>query len=996
MATQNPLEMEGTYPLPEAQLDRFLLKALVPFPSADDLVTVLERTTGAVDDQPSTGRRRGDAAGDDRAHPPGADRQPRAAPRRRPRRRHAARRRPATPSASPATCASAPRPAAPRRWCWRARCGRCSTGARASPSTTSAPSRRRRCATGSSRLRGGRRRRHRRRPRRRRCSTRCRRRAPACAARTVTHRWPSTPTSCCRRPLLAQLERLQLRTRRRLAGRFAGEHRSPHFGVVGRLRRLPRVPPRRRLPAHRLPAVRPHRAPVPPPVRGRGRRRRCASCSTARRRWASTASSTRPCGWPRRSASSRSLRRDTRDAAHRAGGATRRAGSPGATPPRSLFATSPRSTPPGRPTSPRAAGDVLGRPGPVGVTVVISDLLNEGWDRRHRPARRPRRRHDRAPRARRGGAAPRRSAATSRWSTSRPARRSRSACPPTQLQRVHPGRRALARRDRRPLPQPRRHLRPGPRRRRPSPTSSSAPGASSRSRRGRMSVRSTRPGLALLALAVPVVLAHVLRPRRTPMTVSSILLWRRLERPVSAAQPWQRLRWSLLLLAQLLAVAAARRSRSPGRSGWRRRRSPQHTVFIIDASGSMAATDGSPDRLADAATAPSSSRDELPRGGVASVVVAADTARVALTASADDDEFERALRTIDVAPRAAPTSPTPSPSPRASRRAPRRSASCFVTDGGLTAEEAALLPAGTRIERDRHATPPTGRSPASPSSRVTAGSTPGCRSATPAARPSPRPCASTSTASRPWRSEVTLGRRRAARRRARRPRRRAGRGVPRGRRPARRRRPRRRRRRRTADALDVLLVGDPLFWGELLDVDPRASPSTSPTARCHRPPTATTSRSTTASTSRPTRRPVHRRRAAGRHPGRDGRAGAGVTVVGSAETPGRHAGARRRRRCSAGSTSPTSPSPPPSASSAGEAEVLVAAEGAPLLLRGSSAASRFVVPDVRAARLEPRRPARVPAARRPPRRRAHRRHDDHRRRSRSASALPGAAPAGRR
>ena len=46
MATQNPLEMEGTYPLPEAQLDRFLLKALVPFPSADDLVAVLERTTG--------------------------------------------------------------------------------------------------------------------------------------------------------------------------------------------------------------------------------------------------------------------------------------------------------------------------------------------------------------------------------------------------------------------------------------------------------------------------------------------------------------------------------------------------------------------------------------------------------------------------------------------------------------------------------------------------------------------------------------------------------------------------------------------------------------------------------------------------------------------------------------------------------------------------------------------------------------------------------------
>jgi MoxR-like ATPase len=48
MATQNPLEMEGTYPLPEAQLDRFLLKAHVPFPTADDLMMILERTTGTT------------------------------------------------------------------------------------------------------------------------------------------------------------------------------------------------------------------------------------------------------------------------------------------------------------------------------------------------------------------------------------------------------------------------------------------------------------------------------------------------------------------------------------------------------------------------------------------------------------------------------------------------------------------------------------------------------------------------------------------------------------------------------------------------------------------------------------------------------------------------------------------------------------------------------------------------------------------------------------
>jgi len=47
LATQNPLEMEGTYPLPEAQLDRFLFKVMVPFPSEADLVTIMERTTGA-------------------------------------------------------------------------------------------------------------------------------------------------------------------------------------------------------------------------------------------------------------------------------------------------------------------------------------------------------------------------------------------------------------------------------------------------------------------------------------------------------------------------------------------------------------------------------------------------------------------------------------------------------------------------------------------------------------------------------------------------------------------------------------------------------------------------------------------------------------------------------------------------------------------------------------------------------------------------------------
>lgn len=54
LATQNPLEMEGTYPLPEAQLDRFLFKVNVPFPSLDDMTEILARTTGK--ESPSAGK----------------------------------------------------------------------------------------------------------------------------------------------------------------------------------------------------------------------------------------------------------------------------------------------------------------------------------------------------------------------------------------------------------------------------------------------------------------------------------------------------------------------------------------------------------------------------------------------------------------------------------------------------------------------------------------------------------------------------------------------------------------------------------------------------------------------------------------------------------------------------------------------------------------------------------------------------------------------------
>ncbi|MFZ4394073.1 MAG: AAA family ATPase [Kiritimatiellia bacterium] len=53
MATQNPLEQEGTYPLPEAQLDRFMFNTFVDYPSNEELVKIVEQTTGTQ--QPSAG-----------------------------------------------------------------------------------------------------------------------------------------------------------------------------------------------------------------------------------------------------------------------------------------------------------------------------------------------------------------------------------------------------------------------------------------------------------------------------------------------------------------------------------------------------------------------------------------------------------------------------------------------------------------------------------------------------------------------------------------------------------------------------------------------------------------------------------------------------------------------------------------------------------------------------------------------------------------------------
>ena len=448
-------------------------------------------------------------------------------------------------------------------------------------------------------------------------------------------------------------------------------------------------------------------------------------------------------------------------------------------------------------------------------------------------------------------------------------------------------------------------------------------------------------GLALLALAMPVLLAHVLRPRRTPVTVSSILLWQRVERPVSAAQPWQRLRWSLLLLAQLLAVvllAAGRRPAGAPRGVAARRAHRVHRRRLrLDGRRPTAPPTGSPTPGA----APTTSRDELPTGGVASIVVAGDDGpgrphrqrrRRRVRAGAAHDRPVTEGR-ADVRRRL-----RPGREPRDRHHADRlraRSPTAGSRRGGRPA-------AGRHPRRaGRPRTPPTGASPGCPSSRAAAASTPGSsvrNHGGPAVTQTVRvdvdgvdgggrrTSRSAPGEQRDVELDVPDGRPR--------------RGVPRRRRPARRRRPRRRRRRRAAPARRAASSATRCSGSEAAGVDPRRDRR----ARRHadRRPTATTSSSTTASPCRPSpaRRSSPSPRPAALPATPDG---AGIAVAGVADDARPSRSSAPTTPCSPASTSSdVAIADGPAASNAGDAEVLVAAEArtaAPA--RHAARASRF-------------------------------------------------------
>ena len=153
--------------------------------------------------------------------------------------------------------------------------------------------------------------------------------------------------------------------------------------------------------------------------------------------------------------------------------------------------------------------------------------------------------------------------------------------------------------------------------------------------------------LALSVLAVPIVLLYVLKLRRQEHVMPSTFLWRRLLEDVQANAPWQRLRFNILLLLQLLALAALILSLS------RPAYSRSHViagdlVVIVDESYGMQAHDVTPSRFAAALARAHNLASELGSGNVMSVIGMSALPHLAIAESGDQGAIGRAIDSLRV------------------------------------------------------------------------------------------------------------------------------------------------------------------------------------------------------------------------------------------------------------------------------------------------------------------------------------------------------------
>ncbi len=188
--------------------------------------------------------------------------------------------------------------------------------------------------------------------------------------------------------------------------------------------------------------------------------------------------------------------------------------------------------------------------------------------------------------------------------------------------------------------------------------------------------------LALSALAIPILIFYMLKLRRREVTVSSTLLWQMLLRERQANAPWQRLRRNLLLLLQLLILAAlilalARPALSIPTiaSG--------ASVIVLDASASMNATDVDPSRFEAARRAAQNVIDTLPSAAPATMIVAGQQPQVIAAAETDRDALKRALEQAQPTNGAANWSAALALAAGALGQPANPAATVIISDGGL-------------------------------------------------------------------------------------------------------------------------------------------------------------------------------------------------------------------------------------------------------------------------------------------------------------------------
>ncbi|NOZ28849.1 MAG: VWA domain-containing protein [Chloroflexi bacterium] len=218
------------------------------------------------------------------------------------------------------------------------------------------------------------------------------------------------------------------------------------------------------------------------------------------------------------------------------------------------------------------------------------------------------------------------------------------------------------------------------------------------------------PGALFLSLlAVPILALYFLKLRREPYVVSSTYLWRRLVRDMAANAPWQRLRPNLLLLLQLLILAALVLALARPFT-WSEAAAGDHVILILDTSASMQATDVPPNRLVEAVRRARRLVQGLPAETRVTVITAGGDTRVWVSGSTD---HARVLEALDGVRAGVGSSDLSAALGLAAAIAARERdpETIILSDGNVTLPERTLIPGRVRYV-------PIGRGAAEPDAVV--------------------------------------------------------------------------------------------------------------------------------------------------------------------------------------------------------------------------------------------------------------------------------------